>query len=113
MYPGASGNCCFKECKARGVDGSCCTKDMPCGLNGGDCDGGNQYTSEIKLKQTIFKISSVPETWSAAQIIVGQFGVPIHPVHGIAAFNNQETFDLNPFLILIRRLYEFGSINKI
>ena len=101
MYPGASGNCCFKECKAFSSDGSCCTRDMPCGLHGGDCDGGDQYTREIKLKQSIFKMRSVLGIWNVAPIIVSQFGVRIHPVCGIAAFNNQI------------RVYDFGSINKI
>ena len=101
VYPGVSGNCCFKECKATSSDGSCCTRDEPCGLYGGDCDGGNQYPEQIKLRHLTFKIPNVPGIWSVDQIIVGQFGVHIHQVCGIAAFNR-----------IGRRLHDAG-INKI
>ena len=87
VYPGVSGNCCFKECKATSADGSCCTKDEPCGLYGGDCDGGNQQLSSDNIEALKFKMPNVPGTWSVDQIIVGQFGVRIHQVCGIAAFN--------------------------
>ena len=41
---------------------------------------------QITLRQLTFKTPNVPGTWSVAQIIVGQFGVRIHQVCGIAAF---------------------------